>query len=151
VEDRPALSTWSECTVTVQNEADTPATPVVHGTVVHRAAGDEVAVYRLFDGAGNLLYVGISKDPFVRWQEHQSKAWWRRVARYEVQWFPSRAEARAEEKRAMADDGAAHNVHSAPRYGAHMKAALNTPAARASRAQRRKAAEAARKSEAQDG
>ena len=104
--------------------------------MIHRAEGDEVAVYRLFDKEGRLLYVGISKDPMNRWQEHRANGWWRRVASYEVRWHPTRAEARAEEKTAMASEDALHNIHSAPRHGSYWRAAMNTPEAVASRAAR---------------
>lgn len=104
--------------------------------MIHRADGDEVAVYRLFDSEGRLLYVGISKDPMNRWQEHRGNSWWRQVASYEVRWHPTRAEARVEEKEAMASESAQHNIHSAPRHSAHWRAAANTPQAVASRAAR---------------
>ncbi|WP_406164152.1 GIY-YIG nuclease family protein [Streptomyces canus] len=104
--------------------------------MIHRATGDEVAVYRLFADSGQLLYVGISKDPMNRWQEHSANSWWRRVASYEVRWHPTRAEARAEEKEAMASESPVHNIHSAPRHGSYWRAALNTPEAVASRAAR---------------
>lgn len=108
----------------------------VRAPMIHRAKGDEVAVYRLFNDAGQLLYVGISKDPMNRWQEHRGNYWWHDVASYEVRWFPTRAEARAEEKLAMASEAALHNIHSAPQHGSYWRAALNTPEAVASRAAR---------------
>lgn len=75
-----------------------------------RAEGDEVAVYRLFEESGRLLYVGISKDPLVRWQEHiGSRDWWPRVAEYEIAWCPNRAEARAVERAVIAGEQPAYN------------------------------------------
>lgn len=123
--------------MTVPKEQAVAALPsVMQGAMIHRAAGEEVAVYRFHGADGRLLYVGISKDPLVRWQEHMGRRWWTKVASYEVRWHPSRADARAEEKRAMADESPVYNIHSAPRHGAHWRAALGTPEARASRAAR---------------
>lgn len=119
-----------------KDQAVTELPPVAQGRMIHRAAGEEVAVYRLFDNAGRLLYVGISKDPFNRWQEHAGKRWWPEVASYEARWHATRADARAEEKRAMGAEGPVHNIHSAPRHGAYWRAALGTVEARASRAAR---------------
>jgi predicted GIY-YIG superfamily endonuclease len=37
-------------------------------------------LYRLFDAAGRLLYIGITMDPPRRWKEHRSdKPWWPEV------------------------------------------------------------------------
>lgn len=52
------------------------------------------SLYRLYDGAGALLYVGIAYDPAVRWQAHaRKKAWWTEVARAEIEHFASRDQA----------------------------------------------------------
>lgn len=76
-----------------------------------RAQGDEVAVYRLFGSAGELLYVGISKDPLSRWWEHlNSRPWWPRVEEFELAWYPSRAEARSVEREAIASEYPVHNA-----------------------------------------
>ncbi|MEU1673383.1 GIY-YIG nuclease family protein [Streptomyces roseifaciens] len=108
-----------------------------HGQMIQRAEGDEVALYRLFDANCKLLYVGISKDPMGRWREHVvANSWWRDVAEYSVTWYPTRVEARAAEKTALASENAKHNVHSAPCHGAYWRAALGTPEARAQRAAR---------------
>lgn len=37
---------------------------------------DECAVYRFYDDAGGLLYVGISWSPFRRWGAHRRHAAW---------------------------------------------------------------------------
>jgi hypothetical protein len=45
------------------------------------------AVYRLFDGDGQLLYVGSTNNPRRRWQAlRSSKEWWPEVTRREVEW-----------------------------------------------------------------
>lgn len=123
--------------MTVPNERnETGLPPVVKARMIHRATGDEVAIYRLYDASERLLYVGISKDPLTRWQEHMGRRWWTKVVRYELRWHPSRADARAEEKRAMADEEPLHNIHSAPRHGAHWRAAARASEAQAGRAAR---------------
>ena len=41
---------------------------------------ERTALYRFFDEAGTLLYVGISNDPDVRWSYHaRQKDWWPKV------------------------------------------------------------------------
>ncbi|MFI8360739.1 GIY-YIG nuclease family protein [Streptomyces sp. NPDC085612] len=48
------------------------------------------ALYRLYDVAGHLLYIGSSNDPTRRWREHRKEMfWWREVDRHEHQWFPT--------------------------------------------------------------
>jgi DNA-binding transcriptional regulator YhcF (GntR family)/predicted GIY-YIG superfamily endonuclease len=52
------------------------------------------AVYRLYDAAGQLLYVGISKNLEQRWYDHSlKKLWWHRVVDKKVDWYDSRSEA----------------------------------------------------------
>lgn len=59
------------------------------------------ALYRLHDREGTLLYIGITSNPEVRWEQHESdKPWWPLVADRAVEWLPNRdcaleAEARA--------------------------------------------------------
>lgn len=125
--------------MTVPNDSDVPPSTVARGSMIHRAVGEEVAVYRLFDSCGQLLYVGISKDPLNRWQEHVGKSWWTDVAEYEVLWHDTRAAAREAEKGALANEGPVHNIHSTPRHGAHWKALVGTPEAREARAAWRRA------------
>lgn len=72
---------------------------------------ESVAVYRLFNYAGALLYVGISGNPKGRFAQHAAdKPWWRAVARWSVQWYPDRATALAEEARAIAKEVPAFNI-----------------------------------------
>lgn len=63
----------------------------------------ETAVYRIYDDAGALLYVGITRDIAARFREHKGdKAWWRtRAHRYVVLWYPTREIAAAEEQEAI--------------------------------------------------
>lgn len=67
-------------------------------------------VYRLYDQAGRLLYVGTSVDPRVRWEQHaRSKLWWSAVTRATVVWHPTRTDALAAERHAIRTEGPLHN------------------------------------------
>lgn len=76
------------------------------------AEGDRpTAVYRLYDTAGELLYVGIGVEPMDRLDQHRrSKRWWHEVARHEIAWYASRLLAGAEECRAVAFDKPKYNI-----------------------------------------
>lgn len=87
------------------------------GNVVQRAQAGEVALYRLMGVDLKLLYVGISKDPMVRWREHMNTPWWPQVTSYQVIWYPDRASARAAELAAIRDGQAVYNIHSTPHHG----------------------------------
>jgi predicted GIY-YIG superfamily endonuclease/antitoxin (DNA-binding transcriptional repressor) of toxin-antitoxin stability system len=64
--------------------------------------GYRTALYRLYDAAGTLLYIGISHQPDVRFEQHAKlKDWWPRVARREVEWFDDRPSAAAAEAAAI--------------------------------------------------
>jgi hypothetical protein len=61
-----------------------------------------VALYRHYNAAGALLYVGISHSAIKRLSQHKSTAKWPYDAvRMDTQWFPSRQEAEAAEKTAI--------------------------------------------------
>lgn len=79
-------------------------------------APESVAVYRAFNVAGALLYVGVSDHPKRRFQQHATdKYWWRQdVSRWEVAWFPDREAALAEEARAIHDETPAYNIAGIP-------------------------------------
>lgn len=56
------------------------------------------AVYRFYDNAGALIYVGITNNPSRRWALHaHEKPWWGDVTLREVEWFTTREEAEAVE------------------------------------------------------
>ncbi len=82
---------------------------------------DRTAVYRFFDAADRLLYVGITHDTRVRWAWHKGNAkWWTDQRRVAVTWFDSRDEATAAEYRAIQDEAPLWNR-------AHTKAAGRAP------------------------
>ena len=69
------------------------------------------ALYRLFDEAGQLLYVGIAVEPRVRWGVHaREKTWWPQVARRDVEWLPDRVSAEAAEVAAIVSEAPRYNV-----------------------------------------
>jgi predicted GIY-YIG superfamily endonuclease len=73
-------------------------------------AARATALYRWFDADDALLYVGITRALRARTKEHQeSQPWWRAVRRAEVEWFPTREEARYAEIRAIRFEEPLHN------------------------------------------
>lgn len=55
---------------------------------------ERTALYRLYDANGTLIYVGISKNPEVRWGTHKSEQpWWPQVVRKTVEWYDDRTTA----------------------------------------------------------
>ena len=68
-------------------------------------------LYRAFDGAGDLLYVGISLRPLRRLAEHSKSAPWSHlVARIDLENFNSRADALAAERRAILRERPLRNI-----------------------------------------
>jgi hypothetical protein len=68
------------------------------------------ALYRHFDAAGNLLYVGISLSPFTRTRQHKQRApWFIEVSRIEVEWFGTRGDAEQAEWVAIKSEHPLHN------------------------------------------
>ncbi|MFD3363596.1 GIY-YIG nuclease family protein [Streptomyces albidoflavus] len=60
------------------------------------------ALYRFYDPAGELLYVGITQNPEVRWRAHKRhQLWWLDVDRKEVTWLETRTEAERAEREAL--------------------------------------------------
>lgn len=90
----------------------------------------ECALYRHFDSAGDLLYVGIAKNPEVRAKQHAKSAeWWRFVARTEVEWHDDEATAALAERQAIAAEepvfNDTHNRANRKAAIAYMAAALD--------------------------
>ncbi|MFE7106604.1 GIY-YIG nuclease family protein [Streptomyces sp. NPDC057575] len=73
--------------------------------MTEETAPKRTALYRLYDTAGQLLYVGISSQPKKRWSAHsRDKHWWGDVARKEVEWFETRKSAERVEKAEIQDE-----------------------------------------------
>lgn len=48
------------------------------------------AVYRAYDRAGKLLYVGCSIHPYTRMEQHRGTVWFPRLARFTVHTYKNR-------------------------------------------------------------
>ena len=72
---------------------------------------ERTAIYRLYDTDDTLLYVGITADLGIRWDNHsRKKPWWPRVARKHVIWHDSRTAALANESKAIIVEKPLYNV-----------------------------------------
>ena len=71
----------------------------------------KTALYRHFDSDGLLLYVGISLSAVERLGGHMATSRWAsKIARMDIEWFPSRELALEAEKRAIKAEKPQHNV-----------------------------------------
>lgn len=78
------------------------------------------ALYRLYEAAGTLLYIGISHDPDARFEQHAKlKDWWPLVVRRDVTWFDDRPTAAAAEADAIRSEDPEHNGTYSPRRDRH--------------------------------
>jgi len=77
---------------------------------VKAACDKPTAVYRIFDAAGQLLYVGLTADPDQRFRTHSRMTpWWSEVAATELHWFATHMAAWDSEKRAIDEEGPRYN------------------------------------------
>ena len=80
---------WAGCAMTRTALPISPDTPVAWNHLTPCAAGHHL-LYRLFDAAGSLLYVGITWTPRERWRKHRRRSpWWPLVAAAVVECYPS--------------------------------------------------------------
>jgi predicted GIY-YIG superfamily endonuclease len=69
-------------------------------------------LYRHFDKSGALLYVGISLSAIQRLGQHKDNAhWFCQITRVEIENYPTRAEARDAEKKAISSENPLHNLY----------------------------------------
>lgn len=69
------------------------------------------ALYRFYDAAGALLYVGITLNPGTRLRDHShDKPWWYDVARIELARYDSRTQVLEAERRAIATERPRYNI-----------------------------------------
>lgn len=81
---------------------------IAHGEIPQQGS---YAVYRCFDSGDYLLYVGISGDHRRRFDAHaNTKDWWGRVARIELAWYRTRADAVLAESIAIATEDPHYNI-----------------------------------------
>lgn len=84
-----------------------------YSDMVHR----QTCVYRLYDFAGRLLYVGLTLRVQDRVTAHRRKPWGSLIARVETEWFTGRVAAKEAERAAIQSEGPIHNIVR-PREGA---------------------------------
>lgn len=84
--------------------------------IAHRASNPTLAerrttLYRFYDVADRLLYVGITGRHVVRWVQHSGdKQWWPEVSRVSVEHHPDRQSALDAERAAIQSESPAYNV-----------------------------------------
>lgn len=75
----------------------------------------ETGLYRFYDRFGDLLYVGISWNPFKRWGRHRrAAAWFGRAVRVVVDVYSSEREALRIEREWIRHARPAWNIRSRP-------------------------------------
>lgn len=69
------------------------------------------AMYRFYDAAGDLLYVGISWSVAQRMASHRrDKPWWQDIVTVKIEWFPNRTEVLVAEGTAIQDENPKYNL-----------------------------------------
>lgn len=72
-------------------------------------------LYRFYDRAGALLYIGIARHGLQRWQQHQAtKLWWDQVAMATVKHYATRPEVVEAERTAIAAEHPRYNIAHQP-------------------------------------
>lgn len=86
-----------------------PPCPDCHPSTRRRAV--PTFVYRCYDAAERLIYVGCSVSPRTRMENHRASSWWfPQVARVRYTIFPHRDYALRMERRAIAEENPRWNV-----------------------------------------
>lgn len=67
-------------------------------------------VYRLYDAAGSLLYVGLTTNPVDRVPSHRRKSWGPLIDHYTIERFPDRESAKVAERSAIHREEPIHNL-----------------------------------------
>ena len=84
-------------------------------------------LYRMFDDKGALLYVGISKSPMNRIDEHKrDKFWWEKITRIQYEHFKNRNDAMHAEKRAIKTELPEFNIQSNPKQGSEPRPVMDS-------------------------
>lgn len=78
---------------------------------------DRTALYRIYDAAGQLLYVGITIDPPTRFHRHEAdQPWWSELARIDVVWYAERTLALQAEADAIISERPRYNIAGRTRH-----------------------------------
>lgn len=80
-------------------------------------------VYRIFDEAGVIVYIGMSSQPMTRIRAHSRKSWHREIATVKVTWFDGWLPAARAEAAAIREERPKYNTV-APTGGDSHKSAL---------------------------
>jgi hypothetical protein len=85
--------------------------PQAFAALVRALVPKSTALYRLYDGNNQLLYIGISADPEQRWEGHAlyNSQWWPLVAKKAIEWHDDRHLALAHEYLSIAREKPLHN------------------------------------------
>lgn len=77
-------------------------------------------IYRFFDSCGDLLYIGITSNPYDRWMAHRRKQpWWHEVDAVSFHSVPGlRWELERAEREAIREERPRYNKRSAVRHAA---------------------------------
>lgn len=80
------------------------------------ASETRTALYRFYDARENVLYIGITNDPWRRWRDHvQAKPWYPQVKHQSVTWYDTERQARKAETRAIRTERPRFNIAGAVR------------------------------------
>jgi len=78
----------------------------------------QAALYRVYDKAGRLLYIGVSRNPRDRWYQHSRKApWWSQASWIDYCVYRNENVALDAERHAICDEQPLHNKRSSGRDG----------------------------------
>ena len=87
------------------------------GAIRYHGSTDPSAVYRIYNEAGDLLYVGMSYEPATRVSvQRREKPWGHEIAHYEAEWHANRAAAQRAEERAIKELQPRYNVTHTPEH-----------------------------------
>lgn len=69
------------------------------------------SLYRFFDAAGKLLYIGITGNPRLRFAQHRkAKVWWNDIATREIVHYKTRVDLMAAEREAIIRERPRYNI-----------------------------------------
>lgn len=106
MEDRPAVSNQP-----LQEEGAPLSVPKIPYVDAHAPDGKRTMLYRFYNAEGELLYVGITDQPQVRWAAHaRNSLWWPRFCIVHTEWLATRADAEVAEAAAIRRERPRHNV-----------------------------------------